>query len=405
MTQAPASTRPPGPATGPADRPVVPADRRRQGRIGPVVVGQLVTLELGLLGVWVASRGPDWLFGTVTAGAVLLLAGVFARRGGRWLYEDLLLRRRLRNRRRTARRALAHTADDPRLAALAPEVSLVELTERGNRLGIGRDGRGWFAALALTEATGSGSAGTGAAGPGAAGTGSGVPAEAVDRALGVLRDFTGPVTATQVVAQTLVWYPTPGAPPAAHRTVWVALRISVPQARVEAVSRGGGVAGVHRTVATGVGRLGKALTAAGLGHRVLGRQELRAALISASGLDLAPEAPTESWTGLRGGGWSQRCLSLRVRPGAPLAGLVEAVTGTSAPSHTLAAVVLPGGRPVPPLLRVAAPDEHADALLTVVREQARRYGTPARPLHGQHGPGVYATAPCATAAGTLAPGT
>lgn len=380
---------PPGPTAtahvGLNDRPVTPADRRRRGRLGPVVVGQLVVLECAALALWAATTGPAWVLGVVGALAGLAVLAAFARRGGRWWYEDLMLRRRLRRRRERARAAVP--AGDPRLAALAPELTVVELTDRGTRLGIGQDDRGWFAAVAL------------AGRPGApAGS---VEASILDRALAVLADFAGPVTQTQVVSHTLVWYPAPGAPPAAHRTVWVALRLSVSDARAEAVSRGGGLRGVHRTVAAGVGRLGKALNAAGLSHRVLGRDELYTAVVSAAGLDLAPEAPAESWTSLRGGGWTQRCLALRPRPNAPLGALVDAVTATSAPSHTVAAVVLPNGRRVPPLLRVAAMDDHAEALVKVVRDVAKRSGVPARPLDGQHGPGVYATAPVATAMGTV----
>lgn len=369
----------------PADRPVTPADRRRRGRLGPVVVGQLVVLECAALAVWFATGGPSWLLAAVAALALLAVVAAFARRGGRWWYEDLTLRRRLRRRRNAARGAAP--AGDPRLAALAPELSVVELTERGTRLGIGQDDRGWFAAVALTGRPGS-----------PAGS---IEAAVVDRALAVLADFSGPVTQTQVVSHTLVWYPAPGAPPAAHRTVWVALRLSVADARAETVSRGGGMHGVHRTVAAGVGRLGKTLNAAGLGHRVLGRDELHAAVVSGAGLDLAPEPPVESWSSLRGGGWTQRCLALRVRPGGSLGALVDAVTATSAPSHTVAAVVLPGGRQLPPLLRVAAMDGHAEALVKAVRDVARRSGVPARPLDGQHGPAVYATAPVGTAMGTV----
>lgn len=225
----------------------------------------------------------------------------------------------------------------------------------------------------------------------------------IDRALRVLADFTGPVTRAQAISHTLVWYPAPGAPPAAHRTVWLALRLSVRDARAETVSRGGGMPGVHRTLSAGIGRLGKALTAAGLAHRPLSRDELRAAVVSAAGLDLAPAPPAETWTGLRGGGWTQRCLVLRPRADAPFGPLVEAVTATSAPSHTLAAVVLPGGRVAPPMLRVAALDDHVEALVKAVREVARRSGAPARPVDGQHGPAVYATAPVATTVTTLHP--
>ncbi|MGW1484969.1 type VII secretion protein EccE, partial [Micromonospora parva] len=203
--------------TDPVDVPTrltPPAERPGRGRVGPVLVGQLVVLELCVIGVWAATAGPSWLLAAVGAVALLVVLAVFARRGGRWWFEDLLLRRRLRRRGERASAALADgTATDPRLAALAPELSIIELTDRGTRLGIGRDDQGWFAAVALQSATG-------------AAVGS-VDASAVDRALGVLADFNAPVSRAQVVAHTLVWYPAPGAPPAAHRTVRVALRLPV----------------------------------------------------------------------------------------------------------------------------------------------------------------------------------
>ncbi|MGN9811001.1 type VII secretion protein EccE [Micromonospora sp. BQ11] len=376
----------PQPPTG-TERPVAPADPvSRRGRLGPLVVGQLVVLELCVLAVWASTAGPAWLLAGVATAAVLVAVAVFARRGGRWWYEDLLLRRRLRRRRDRAKRGLAAgTIADPRLAPLAPELTVTELTDRGTRLGIGQDVHGWFAAVALHGATGA------AAGP--------VESTVVDRALRVLMEFNGPVTRSQVVSHTLVWFPAPGAPPAAHRTVWIALRLSVRDARVEAVTRGGGLPGVHRTLSAGIGRLGKALTVAGLAHRPLSRDELRGAVLSATGLDLVAMPPSETWTGLRGGGWTHRCLALRARSGAAFGALVDAVTATAAPSHTLAAVVLPGGRVVAPLLRVGATDNHVEALVKVVRDVAGRCGAPARPVDGEHAPGVYATAPVGTTVG------
>ncbi|MGK5738005.1 type VII secretion protein EccE [Micromonospora sp. URMC 103] len=369
-----------------SERQAPAADQGRRGRVGPLVVGQLVVVELCAVAVAAALGGPVWLVGVVAALALGVLLAVFARRGGRWWYEDVLLRRRLRDRRERARATLvAGGGSEPRLASLAPELSVIELTDRGTRLGIGQDEQGWFAAVALFGRSG-------------APVGS-VEASVVDRAVRVLADFSGPVTLAQVVSHTLVWYPAPGAPPAAHRTVWVALRLSVPDARTETVTRGGGMAGVHRTLAAGIGRLGKALNAAGLAHRPLGRDELRSAVVSAAGLDLTPDPPVETWSGLRGGGWTHRCLTLRARPDAPLGALVDAVTSTSAPSHTVAATVLPGGRAVAPLLRVAAMDKHVEALVRVVRDVAARCGTPARPLDGQHGPGVWATTPAAAPVG------
>ncbi|MEH1166343.1 type VII secretion protein EccE [Micromonospora sp. CPCC 205539] len=390
MTQVQA--RPARAATNPSDVPAratPPTDRPGRGRLGPVLVGQLVVLELCVVAVWAAVAGPVWLLAAVGLVAALVVLAAFARRGGRWWFEDVLLRGRLRRRRERAEAALSGGATaDPRLAALAPELSVIELTDRGTRLGIGQDDQGWFAAVALQSASG-------------AAVGS-VEASTVDRALRVLADFSAPVSRAQVVAHTLVWYPAPGAPPAAHRTVWVALRLTVRDARVEAVSRGGGLPGVHRTLAAGIGRLGKALTAAELAHRPLGRDELRAAVVSAAGLDLVSEPPAETWRGLRGGGWTHRCLALRGRPDVPLGPLVDAITATSAPSHTVAAAVAPDGRVAAPLLRVAAMDNHVEALVKVVRDVARRAGTPARPVDGQHGPGVYASAPVASALGGVA---
>ncbi|MBM0277288.1 type VII secretion protein EccE [Micromonospora tarensis] len=387
MTQVQA--RPARAATDPSDTPTrqaPPADRTGRGRVGPLLVGQLVVLELCVVGVWAATARPGWVVATVGVLAVLVILAAFARRGGRWWFEDLLLRRRLRRRGERASAALARgTAVDPRLAALAPGLNVIELTDRGTRLGIGQDDQGWFAAVALQAASG-------------AAVGS-VDAAMVDRALRVLADFSAPVSRAQVVAHTLVWYPAPGAPPAAHRTVWVALRLTVADARVKAVSRGGGLPGVHRTVAAGIGRLGKALTSAGLAHRPLSREELRAAIVSAAGLDLVPEAPSETWRGLRGGGWTHRCLALRGRSDAPLGPLVDAITATSAPSHTVAATVSADGRVAAPLLRVAAMDNHVEALVKVVREIAQRAGATTRAMDGQHAPGVYATAPVASALG------
>ncbi|MEK8108409.1 hypothetical protein NKG94_32295 [Micromonospora sp. M12] len=130
------------------------------------------------------------------------------------------------------------------------------------------------------------------------------------------------------------------------------------------------------------------MTSAGLAHRPLSRDELRAAIVSAAGLDLVPEAPAETWQGLRGGGWTHRCMALRGGSDAPLGALVDAITATSAPSHTVAATVSVDGRVAAPLLRVAAMDNHVEALVKVVREVAHRTGAATRPMDGQHAPAV-----------------
>ncbi|WP_320065905.1 type VII secretion protein EccE [Micromonospora sp. RTGN7] len=358
-------------------------DRRRRGRLGPVAVGQLVVLELGVLIVGTVSGGPIWLTGAVGALVLLVVLATFARRGGRWWYEDLTLRRRLKQRGQAARRAaLSPGAADPRLAALAPDLTVGGFEDRGNRLGLGQDDRGWFVACVVTPPDGS-------SGP--------LRGSSIDDVVRVLTGFTGPASSTQVVVRSLVWYPNPGAPAAFRRDVWVAARLSVADARTEAINRGGGLDGVRRTMAAVAGRLGKALTTAGLTHRMLDPDELSAAVLTAAGLDVAAQSQVESWTGLAGSGWSQRCLELRNRPDAPVGGLVDTVTAIPVMSHTLSVLVGPGGRVAAPLLRIAAPESRLTDQLAAVQEVAQRYSYVARRLDGRHGPAAYACAPVAMA--------
>ena len=195
----------------------------------------------------------------------------------------------------------------------------------------------------------------------------------LDRALRVLADFTGPVSRAQVVSHTLVWYPAPGAPPAAHRTVWLALRLSVRDARVEAVSRGGGMPGVHRT------RLRR--------HRPAGqgadrrrpapppprpRRAARRGGTRRPGWTWRPRRRRRPGPGLRGGGWTQGCLVLRPAPGrlGPAGG--RGHRDVRPVPHARRRDPPPGSRPTPPLLRVAAPADHVEGLVKAVRDVARR---------------------------------
>ncbi|SCL18946.1 type VII secretion protein EccE [Micromonospora inyonensis] len=370
---------------------VARADRPRRGRLGPVTVGQLVVLEVGALTVGAVSQGQVWVTGAVAALVLLVVLATFARRGGRWWYEDRALRRRLRRRERAARRAaLSPATADPRLSALAPDLTVTGFEDRGNRLGLGQDDQGWFVACVVTVPGGT-------AGP--------LPGAAIDQVVRVLAGSTGPASSTQVVARSLVWYPNPGRPAAYRRDVWVAARLRVADARTEAVNRGGGIDGVRRTLAAAAGRIGKALTGAGLAYRMLDPDELTAALLTAAGLDVAPDSQVESWTGLAGRGWTQRCLELRGRPDAPVGALADAVTAIPVMSHTLSVTINSGGRAGVPLLRVASPDSRADDLLKTVQDVARRHSFVSRQLDGWHGPAAYACAPVAvadTATGSVA---
>ncbi|MFK3981400.1 type VII secretion protein EccE [Micromonospora sp. NPDC050397] len=354
--------------------------RRRRGRIGPLAVGQIVVVEVGLVAVGVTLGRPVWLVAIVATVAVLAVGAVFVRRRGRWWYEDLGLRRRLRQRARRAATAKP-SADDPRLSALAPDLTLTDVLDRGSRFGVGQDDHGWFLACVVA--------------PESSDPTEPVEASTVDRAVEVLAGYTGPGSSAQVVARTLVRAAEPGVPAELVRDVWVALRLSVPDARVEAVNRGGGIPGVHRTMAAAAGRLGKALTGAGLAYQVLDRDELRATILDATGLDLVDVPQVETWKGLTGGGLTQLCLSLRSRSDLSYGELVDAVTAVPVVSHTLSVTVGGGGPVGAPLLRVAAGDSEIARFAGTVGEVVGRHSVTSRPLDGRHGPAVYASAPVA----------
>ena len=393
---------PPGQSTETqAGPPAQLADQRRRGRIGPVTVGQIVVVEIGVVAVGAVLGRPVWLVagrrhggGPGRGGGLRALAGSLVVRGSGAAPPA------------TAPRAAGPRAsagigavwdreqsgsDDRLLTALAPELSITEVVDRGSRFGVGQDDRGWFLACAVAPEA---DEPVDHAEAGFAGLDL-LTASTIDRAVRVLAEFNGPFSVAQVVARTLVRRPVPGQPAVGQRDVWVAVRLSVPDARVEAVNRGGGIPGVHRTMAALAGRLGKALTGAGLAYLVLDRDELRDAVASAAGLDLVAEPQVETWTGLTGGGWTQRCLELRGRSEVSLGALVDAVTATSVVSHTLSVVVGRDGRVAAPLLRVAAVDGELAGLVEVVREVARRHSTAPRQLDGRHGPGIYASAPVA----------
>lgn len=338
------------------------------GHVGPVRVGQLVVVQIVLLALVAAYPQPGVVSVPVTLVGLAVVGGIFARRGGRWWYQDLLGRLRLHRRRQARRRAGGQL-----LTPLAPALRVGETTERGMRIGIGVDSDGWFAALGVTA---------------------GDP----DEVLRVLLELDPPVSALQMVRHAV---PVATVMSPAGEQTWVALRLAASDAPEQASSRGGGVEGVHRALAAAVARVGKALRTAGIDRRPLTADELVETLWVVSGWHgadaTAVRMSPERWGAWLGADAEHICFQL-TGTFAP-EDLVTALHTVSALSTTMSLLVLPGEpRQVRGLLRVAVAEGMAGMTVAEVIAAAGRAGCSLRRLDGAHGPAIYAVAP--TACGT-----
>jgi type VII secretion protein EccE len=360
------------------------------GRLGPLMVGQLVAIEVAAVAVLAALDQPVWLLGAVGVAVLLLLVAVFARRGRRWWFEDLVLRRRFRDRRRSAATAAAGGGEVV-LRPIEPSLSVIEVVDRSTRFGLGQDDGGWFVAFAV--------------GPATSDHPDWIDARTVDRVARVLAESTAPVSALQLVSHTFATYDARRAVTAGRR-LWIAARLRANDASAEAAGRGGGIEGVHRTLAATVGRLGKALQAAGLRHQVLDSDSLRAVIAAVAGVDASYGAPAEAWTDWRSGPVSHVCHRLGLPPNASVGLLADALTRTGALSHTIALLLdrdrdrsAAAGQS---LLRVGSTADRAAETQRQVSEVVRAGGASLRRLDGEHALGVYAVAPTAAEAAAAA---
>lgn len=358
----------------------VPA-RRRTSRLR---AGHLVVLQVAALAVAASLAGPTWLVPVAVAGTVIVVAVTFGRRRGRWWYENTVLRRRFRARRRAVRRVRASPGRrDPRLAILAPSASVGEVELRGNRFGVGLDEAGWFAAFAVAPPTTAESERR--------------LIEAVDRLGHILVDTDAPVSTLQLVHHTV---PVPTLTSPAGQWVWVALRLHAADAPAAAASRGGGLDGVHRALAAAVGRVQKTLRAAGLPYyRVLTGDELADAVASVGGLGdggRAAGSAGEQWTLWQGPDAAHVCFRLSGVPTYSLAHLVAGLSQCGVLSFTVTVLLhtqSEGELGVDALLRVAVAGQAVPAAVREVTALASRIGLELTRLDGEHGPAVYAAAP------------
>ncbi|MEV0650266.1 type VII secretion protein EccE [Phytomonospora sp. NPDC050363] len=376
-----------------------------RNRLGPFTITQLVAIELAAVAVGATLGRPlPFLIGGGVVAFVLLIA-VFIPSGGRWLYQSVPMRRRLKARRKAA----MQVRDDDLLEQLSPDISVSRVEDRDAVIGVARDGAGWFAALAMG---------------GPDGIGAPVPFERLTR---LFTEAGAPVSAIQVIAHTVpVGVAIQGSPAAqsyqellggtaavVHQTSWLAVRLDLGDAADAAVNRGGGVEGVHKSLAVTVSRIGKALRNAGVTHRVLDDDGLRAALKQSLALTtISPTAnprTNETWKSWQAGGLEHITHRIRSWPSdmATLPRVLDEVAAVPAAFTTVSVTISPGpvSRRAPDgaalerrievrgLVRLSCDPASSSMVCGRLREAAAQVGARLARLDGEHGPAAYASAP------------
>ena len=354
---------------------------RVPGRFG---WAQLIAVEAALLAAGTAVLGHN-LVATLATGvvAVVLLVLALARSGGRWLYQSLAARRRLSRRRHQVRAALQAT-DDPVLA-VAPGLRIRTVTDRGVAFGVGQDPAGWFAALGVLSWIG----------PAA----DRPPSLSLDRIAGLLTEAVTTISAVQVVKHHAAAVPETGT--AANDLVWLALRLGSRDAVDAAASRGGGLDGVDRALAAGVGRVGTILSGADVPYELLDASAVHHALTVSCGLyrpgGRGSTGLDERWRLWSAAGLVHVCFAVRGWPARPDPDLLDHLVAVPAAATDTAILVAPHGSDAVSrvLVRVSAAPASIAESLRRLRENARRLGVRLDRTDGDHGTGVYATAPTA----------
>lgn len=389
------STPPPPPS------PVMLFRRRTPGNIGLLSITQLLVAEILLVGV-LAAAGAGWVV-LVAAALVFALAmwGLFWRRRGRWWTERLLLARSLRRR----KDATASRNPDPRLASLhvvAPglAVSTYEASD-GERVGVGRDESGWFAAAAVVQPQ-----------FGRSGSFGRLP---LDRLAQVLREMGQPGSVVQLVTQSV---PAPtndidsrnrcvtsyqellgqhGTVPA-DRIVWVSVRLDERRFLDAWVTDSDPIAQAPAVVAALVRRMGRVMRRDGVSYQALDTDGLLDALVRSLDLERGPSAgqPTESWENWRSANLTHATFWISRWPDPDkAASMLEQLAAVPAAATTLS-LSLDAHEEFTDfrcLVRVSTKEYGLETASAAVREIVHRFGGSVLRLDGEQVPAAYASAP------------
>ncbi len=420
MTQAPdrvrATVRVPGdagePRSWPSTAPGRPAARlsarRRPSHLGAVHVLQLLVVEAAAYAALASIRsGTARLLGVALVGLVTA-ALMLARWHGRWWLERAMLARRYRRRRGAGPDPYE---PDPRLSvlrALAPDLTVTEVTgPDGARVGVARDGAGWYAAAQVdppTSLRGDASAR--------------VPVDDLARALD---DAGQPGAVVQVLTSTV---PTPVPDPGStlrpafdvsyreilgsavlpvDRCTWVVVRLDARVLAQAGVLDGSGTGGAEldtRAPAVAgalIRRLGKVLRRHGLEVQILDAPALLAAVAGACGLTGGRDTPRELWRSWSCADLAHACFWVRQWP-APeaIGGVLDHLAAPPAGCTTWVSLTLAADGDAVDLqclTRVSGPAAILDRACAEIGQRAALAGADLFRLDGEHAPAVYASAP------------
>ncbi len=376
-----------------------PSPRRTPGRVGAVGIGQILLVELALVLVLVVTDHPVWMVAAAGAVTVIVVVLVFGRVRGRWLSERFMLRWRL-NRRRERRPVRDRDRRLEVLNALAPGLQVTDVTAAGEKqIGIGRDGSGWFGALAVvaTESLRGDvqlmlpmaelaqvaveSEVSGAVIQVVTHT---VPAPSLD--IDPRRPGSSSYQGIAVTGAEIV---------PADQVTWVSVRLDA-TAAAEVVSAGADPVEVPQLLNTLLGRAGKVMKRAGLGYRMLDADGLLDALIRSCALDREGTRAAEQWSHWEFGGYQHACFWVQDWPEVGVTNTLMQKLSASRSAFTSVALIMEPDREdidLRCLVRVVAPGEQLAAVCAEVGRVATGAGAKLFRLDGEHAPAVYASAP------------
>lgn len=377
--------------------------RRRHGYLGPVSVLQLVLIEALVVALVVLFRHSVVLLvvGCVLAAAILV--ATFARSGGRWWLERMLLRRQYHR-----RKGSSHLpADDARLVSLhrlVPDLTIRTVEgPGGTEVGVGRDGAGSFAVVAIVPPAGL--------------NGDPLGDVPLSKLAGLVQDAEQPGAVLQVVRHSV---PATGAGPvgqpaadsyrdlaaqygvgmAADQAIWVAVRFDARTVAEASVGAADDSAELPLMLSVLVRRVSKVLRRAGLEYQVLNADGLIEALTRSCELEQPPPGPQprtgEGWTGWRSASLMHACFWLSGWPDLRNSGaLLDEMSRTPAALTSVALILAPHGDLIELrcLLRVASEPAALDQTCAAARQAVSRTGGSVFRLDGEQAPAVYATAP------------
>lgn len=192
-------------------------------------------------------------------------------------------------------------------------------------------------------------------------------------------------------------------PAAARRTTWVAVRLDPRRCPAAIRERGGGVVGAHRALIGALSRVRNALESRGVPTRSLSPEELLRAGISAAELSAvtgrgARVSMTENWTSVTAAGIGHASYAVTSWPRGKITTSLNALTSVRALSATVAMSISPsdddGQIGLRGVVRLSARNpRELDAADDRLSTLADRAGVSLTPLRGLQFEGLAATMP------------